>query len=66
MRVAERPRQHRLAQRLGALEVGVHLGLDLADDGQAAIDFGDDAVLFGEGRERDSASLRQVVTCTLN
>ena len=54
MRVAERPRQHRLPQRLRAFEVGAHLGLDLADDGQTAVDFGDDAVLFREGWEGDA------------
>ncbi|MCK7499980.1 MAG: hypothetical protein MZW92_63735 [Comamonadaceae bacterium] len=44
----ESPRQDRLPQRLRALQVRVDLGLDFADDGEAAVDFGDDAVLLGQ------------------
>lgn len=40
------PGQRRLPQRLRALEVGIDLGFDFADDGQVAIDFGDDSDLF--------------------
>jgi hypothetical protein len=49
---AESSRQHRLTQRLRALQVRVDLGFDFADDREAAVDFGDDAVLrliFGSG-----------------
>ena len=46
--------QDGLAQALGALEVGVHLGLGFAQDGKAALDFGDDAVLFGLWRNGQS------------
>ena len=60
-RSGEGSRQHRLAQRLSAFEVGAHLGLDLADDGQLAIDFGNDTVLFGEGRERDRQRFDAIV-----
>lgn len=35
--------QDGLAQRLGALQVGFDLGFDAAGDGEAAVDFGDDA-----------------------
>ena len=45
----ERPGKYGLAQALGAPEVGIHLGLGFAQEGEAAVDFGDDAVLFGEG-----------------
>ncbi len=45
-----------LAQALGALEIGLHLGLGFAQDGEAAVDFGDDAVLFGERRNRNRKS----------
>lgn len=38
---------------LGALEVGFHLGLGFADDGEAAVDFGDDAALFINRRQRN-------------
>ena len=34
--------QNRLPQCLRALEVGIDLGFDFADDGQVAVDFGDD------------------------
>ena len=44
--------QDGLAQVLGVPEVGVHLGLSYAQEGEATVDFGDDAVLFGEGRQR--------------
>ena len=44
--------QNGLTQALGALEVGVHLCLGFAQEGKAAVDFGGDAVLFGEGCER--------------
>jgi hypothetical protein len=47
----EGTRQDRLPQRLGALEIGLDRGLGFAGDGQQAVDFGDDAVLFGEGRQ---------------
>ena len=33
----------------GALEVGGHLGLGIPQEGETAVDFGDDAVLFGKG-----------------
>ena len=36
-----------MAERLRALQVGVDLGLDFADDRQAAVNFGDDAVSLG-------------------
>jgi hypothetical protein len=49
----EGARHHRLPQRLRALQVRVDLGLDLADDGEAAVDFGDDAGLRGSRREND-------------
>jgi len=42
-----------LAEALGAFEVGVDGGFELADDGEAAVDFGDDAVLFGERWDRN-------------
>ena len=41
--------EDRLAQPLGALEVGGDRLLHLLDDRQPALDLGDDAVLFGEG-----------------
>jgi hypothetical protein len=44
--------EDRLAQPLGALEVGVDRLLHLLDDRQPALDHGDDAVPFGEGRYR--------------
>jgi hypothetical protein len=45
-------RQHRLPQCLRTLEVRIDLGLDFADDGQAAFDFGDDPMLMIEGWNR--------------
>ena len=47
----ERRLQDGLAQALRAGEVGGNLRLGDADQRQAAVGFGDDAVLFGEGRE---------------
>ena len=44
--------QNGLSQRLSALEVGVDLGFDFTDDGQVAVDFGDDSGLFGAWRQR--------------
>lgn len=44
--------QDGLAQRLGALEIGLDLGFDAADDGEAAVDFGDDAPLLVRWRHR--------------
>ena len=40
----ECPAQDRLAQALGALEVGIDLGFGLADQGEVAVYLGDDAV----------------------
>lgn len=45
--------QDGLPQRLRAFQVRVDLGFDFADDGEAAVDFGDDAVLLIIGRDRD-------------
>lgn len=42
-----RPLQDRLAQPAGTLEVGVHDGFKFLHHAQAALHFGDDAVLFG-------------------
>lgn len=43
--------KYRLANPFGARKVGVDLDLDIADESEAAVDFGDDAMLFGEGWE---------------
>jgi hypothetical protein len=56
-RAAEGLGQDGLTQGLSALEVGIDLGLDAAGDGEAAVDFGDDAMLFGEGRHWDGYGL---------
>ncbi|MDY6848694.1 MAG: hypothetical protein AB7F20_14490 [Geoalkalibacter sp.] len=42
-----------MAQAVGAVEVGVDLGLGIGDDGEAAFDFGDDLVLFGSRGQWD-------------
>ena len=49
--------QNRLPQCLRALEVGVDLGFDFADDGQVAVDFGDDSDLFRDGWQGHRQSL---------
>ena len=41
--------EYRLPQPLRPLDVGLDLSLGFAGDGEQAVDFGDDAVLFGEG-----------------
>ena len=51
--------QSRLPQRLRALEVGIDLGFDFADDGQVAVDFGDDSNLFSHRRHRHPNRLKQ-------
>lgn len=45
--------QDGVVQALGTLEVGVYLGHGLADEGEATVNFGDDAVLFGKWWERN-------------
>ena len=40
-------------RRSDLFEAGFHGSLGLLDDGHLALDLGDDAVLFGEGWERD-------------
>ena len=42
--------QNRLPQCLRALELGIDLGFDFADDGQVAVDFGDYSSLFSYRR----------------
>jgi len=51
--VRESPCQHSPPQRLRALQVCVDLRLNLADDREAAVYFGDDAVLLGKWRDWD-------------
>ena len=41
-----------MAQALGSLEVGVHLSLGFAQEGEAAVDFGDDSLLFSNRGRR--------------
>jgi len=48
----EGPLQDRLPQGIGSLQVRVDLGFNLANDGEAAVDFGDDSALLDEGRKR--------------
>jgi hypothetical protein len=45
--------QDGLAQPRGARERGVDARGDFVGDREAALDLGDDAVLLGEGRERN-------------
>lgn len=40
------PAQNGLTQALGAFEVGFDLGFCFADEGEVAVDFGDNLVLF--------------------
>jgi hypothetical protein len=42
-----------LPQSVGAGEVGFDGGFEFLDNGQAALDFSDDAVLFHERRKRN-------------
>ena len=46
-------RENCLAQRPGPREVCINLGLDFANDGKAAVDLGNDALLLMNGRYRD-------------
>jgi hypothetical protein len=56
--------EHSALKRRGATQVCVNLGLDSADEGEAAIDFCNDSVLFGERwqwkRERSAEFKRHV------
>lgn len=52
--------EHRLPQPPGAFEVGLDGGFQFLDDGQAAFDFGDDALLFGEGREGEGLRVQVI------
>jgi hypothetical protein len=49
--------QDGLAQPLGALQVGLDLHFKLVNHGEAALDFGDDAVLLGEWGQRNTQRL---------
>lgn len=40
-----------MAQAFGALEVSVNLGFGFVGQGKSPVDFGDDLLLFGSGRE---------------
>ena len=51
--------QNRLPQCLRALELGIDLGFDFADDGQVAVDFGDYSSLFSYRRHRHPNRLKQ-------
>ncbi len=55
-----------MPQRLSALEIDINLGFDFADDGQAAVDFGDDPVLLDDWRKRHGQSLDIAHTQMLN
>lgn len=61
----KRPLQNRLAQAGGALEVGVHDAFQFLNHAQAALHFGDDALLFGNWRDwnREFAEFCQVDRC---
>src|SRR4030067_2635041 len=50
----KRVAKERLAESLRALKVDIYLASDFFGDRKAAVDFGDDAVLFGEGRQWDA------------
>lgn len=43
--------EDRLPQGLRTFQVGIDLGFEFADDGEAAVDFGDDALLLLEWRQ---------------
>ena len=43
--------QCRLAEAVGAGDLAVEFGFEVVDGGGAGFDFGDDLVLFGEGRK---------------
>ncbi|MDQ3563992.1 MAG: hypothetical protein M3436_07570 [Pseudomonadota bacterium] len=47
-----------LSQPLGAIEVGRDGGFEFFDHGEAALDFGDDAVALGQRRKRDDQRLQ--------
>lgn len=49
----ERATEDRLPQPRGALQVGKDGGLEFFGAAEAALDFGDDAVLLGKWRQRD-------------
>ena len=47
----------RLAQPFGPLQAGSEGGVEVVDEGEAAFDLGDDAVLLGQGWEWNKKSL---------
>ena len=45
--------KNRLPQAVGAGEVGLDSGFEFLDDRQAALDFGDNLLLFNERRQKE-------------